>query len=145
MQYQKASLGRVIIAKIEHGDDLLEELKNLLRAEQIQAGIMFMIGALEAGSLVVGPETCAVPPEPVWKEFSDGREVLGIGTVFTEDGDPVIHLHSSLGRGDEALTGCIRKDSRVYLVVEVILMEFLDSGAVRTLDSHTGLNLLGFA
>jgi predicted DNA-binding protein with PD1-like motif len=145
MQYQKASLGRVIIAKIEHGDDLLEELKNLLRAEQIHSGVMFMIGALQAGSLVVGPETCIVPPQPVWKEFHDGREVLGIATVFTEGSEPVIHLHASLGRGEEPLTGCIRKDAQVYLVVEVILLELLDSGAIRTLDTLTGLNLLGFA
>ncbi|PKM76403.1 MAG: DNA-binding protein [Firmicutes bacterium HGW-Firmicutes-15] len=145
MQYQKASLGRVIVAKIEHGDDLLEELQNLLRTEQIQAGLMFMIGALQGGSLVVGPEDCTVPPQPVWKEFQDGRELLGMATVFTEGSEPVIHLHASLGRGEEPLTGCIRKDARVYLVVEVIVLELLDSGAIRTLDALTGLNLLGFA
>jgi len=145
MQYQKGSIGRVIIAKIEHGDDLLSELKNLLRVEQIQSGIMFMIGALQAGSLVVGPENCTVPPQPVWKEFQDGREILGVATVFTEDNEPVIHLHASLGRGDETWTGCIRKDARVYLVVEIVLLELLDSGAIRTLDPLTGLNLLGFA
>lgn len=144
MQYQKGSIGRVIIAKVEHGDDLLVELKGLLQKEAIRAGIMFMIGALEAGSLVVGPETCSVPPNPVWKEFHDGREVLGIATVFTEDNKPAIHLHASLGRGENPLTGCIRKDAKVYLVVEVIIMELLESGAVRTLDDITGLNLLGF-
>lgn len=144
MQYQKGSIGRVIIAKAEHGDDLLSELKNLLRAEQIQAGVMFMIGALQAGSLVVGPETSAIPPRPVWKNFHDGREILGIATVFTEENEPVIHLHASLGRGEEAWTGCIRKNAQVYLVAEVILLELLDSGAVRTMDDITGLNLLGF-
>jgi len=144
MKYQKGSIGRVIIAKIEHGDDLLVELKGLLQKEAIRSGIMFMIGALEAGSLVVGPQTCSVPPNPVWKKFDDGREVLGIATVFTEDHEPVIHLHASLGRGDNVLTGCIRKDAKVYLVVEVIIMELLESGAVRTLDDITGLNLLGF-
>lgn len=145
MQYQKGSIGRVIIAKIEHGDDLLAELKTLLKTEHIQAGVMFMIGALQAGSLVVGPENCTVPPQPVWKEFQDGREILGMATVFMEDNEPVIHLHASLGRGDETWTGCIRKDARVYLVVEIVLLELLDSGAIRTLDSLTGLNLLGFA
>jgi hypothetical protein len=145
MQYQKASLGRIIVAKIEHGDDLLDELKKLLQSEQIKAGVMFMIGALQTGSLVVGPETCDVPPQPVWKEFHDGREVLGIATIFTEGSEPVIHLHASLGRGDEPLTGCIRKDAQVYLVVEVILLELLDTSAIRTLDAMTGLNLLGFS
>ena len=144
MQYQKGSIGRVIVAKIEHGDDLLVELRGLLQKEEIKAGIMFMIGALQAGSLVVGPETCSVPPNPVWKEFDDGREVLGIATVFSAEEEPVIHLHASLGRGEETWTGCIRKDAQVYLVVEVIILELIDSGAVRTLDDITGLSLLGF-
>jgi len=145
MQYQKGSIGRVIVAKIEHGDDLLVELKSLLIKEEIKAGIMFMIGALQAGSLVVGPETCSVPPNPVWKAFQDGREILGIATIFSDETEPVIHLHTSLGRGEENWTGCLRKDAQVYLVVEVIILELIDSGAVRTLDALTGLTLLGFA
>ena len=145
MQYHKGSIGRVIVAKIEHGDDLLLELKGLLQKEEIKAGIMFMIGALQGGSLVVGPETCSVPPNPVWKAFQDGREILGIATIFSAENEPVIHLHTSLGRGDQAWTGCLRKDAQVYLVVEVIIMELIDSGAVRILDAITGLNLLGFA
>jgi len=145
MQYRQGSLGRIIVAKIEHGDDLLAELHKLLKVEQIQAGVMLMIGALQDGSLVVGPESCTVPPQPMWREFHDGREILGVATVFTENNEPHIHLHASLGRGDEPLTGCIRKETRVYLVVEVILWEILDSEAVRTMDELTGLNLLGFA
>jgi len=145
MQYQKGSIGRVFVAKFEHGDDLLVELKALLKKEEVKAGIMFMIGALQAGSLVVGPETCSVPPNPVWKKFADGREILGIATVFSAEEEPVIHLHASLGRGEETWTGCIRKDTQVYLVVEVIILELIDSGAMRTLDALTGMNLLSFA
>lgn len=144
MQYQQGSIGRVIVAKIEHGDDLLLELNKLLRVEHITAGLMFIIGALQKGAMVVGPETDSVPPEPVWKEFREGREVLGMATVFSADGEPVIHLHAALGRGAETWTGCVRKDTQVYLVVEVVLLELLGSGAIRTLDALTGLSLLGF-
>ncbi|MEA4925336.1 MAG: PPC domain-containing DNA-binding protein [Syntrophomonadaceae bacterium] len=145
MKYQKGSIGRVIVAKIEHGDDLLAELKILLHQEKIESGIMFMLGALQAGSLVVGPQTCSVPPDPVWKSFQDGREILGIGTVFMAGDEPVLHLHASLGRGDEVWTGCIRKEAKVYLVVEVIILELLETASLRTLDELTGMNLLGFA
>jgi len=145
MQYQKGSIGRVIVAKIEHGDDLLVELKGLLIKEEIKTGIMFMIGALQAGALVVGPETCSVPPNPVWKAFGDGREILGIATIFSDEAEPIIHLHTSIGRGEETWTGCLRKDTQVYLVVEVIILEVINSEALRTLDALTGMNLLGFA
>lgn len=144
MQYRQGTLGRIIVAKVEHGDDLLEELNNLLQTENIQSAVMFMIGALQKTSLVVGPESCTVPPQPVWKSLDDGREILGMGSVFSDGGQPVIHLHASLGRGDEPLTGCIRKEARVYLVVEVVIFEIMNSDAVRTIDDITGLNLLGF-
>jgi uncharacterized protein len=144
MQYRQGSIGRVIVAKIEHGDDLLTEINNLLQAEQLASGIMFMIGALETASLVVGPDTCAVPPQPVWKHIGDGREILGIATFFRQEDQPALHLHAALGRGEEVLTGCIRKAARVYLVVEVVVLELLGTGAARTLDAVTGLDLLGF-
>jgi uncharacterized protein len=144
MQYQQGSMGRVIVAKVEHGDDLLRELQQLLQVERIESGIMFMIGALQTGSMVVGPETNSVPPQPVWKHFKEGREILGMATVFSAGGEPVIHLHASLGRGEETWTGCIRKNAQVYLVVEVVLLELLETGAGRSPDALTGLNLLGF-
>jgi uncharacterized protein len=144
MKYQQGSIGRVIVGKIEHGDDLLQEINYLLRVEQIESGMMFMIGALQAGALVVGPETCSVPPQPIWKQFQDGREIMGIGTFFRTEGEPIVHLHASLGRGDEVWTGCIRRDTQVYLVVEVVILELLNTGAIRILDSLTGMNLLGF-
>lgn len=144
MQYRVGSIGRIVVAKIEHGDDLLLEINNILLQEKISAAVLYMIGAMQEGALVVGPQAAIVPPEPVWRNFSDGRELLGIGTVFADEQGPHIHLHASLGRGDEPLTGCIREESRVYLVVEVVIMEILNSGGVRTLDELTGLNLLGF-
>lgn len=144
MKYRQGSIGRVIVAKLEHGDDLLQEINNLLRSEGLESGILFMVGALQSGSLVVGPECCSVPPAPMWKDFSDGREVVGIATVFSQAGEPGLHFHASLGRGDEALTGCIRKGARVYLVVEVIVLELLGTGALRTLDPLTGMTMLGF-
>lgn len=144
MQYRVGSIGRVVIAKIEHGDDLLLEIEKVLVKEKIDAAVMYMIGAMQEASLVVGPKTAVVPPEPVWRKFDDGRELLGIGTAFCDESGPHIHLHASIGRGDQPLTGCIRQESHVYLVVELILLEILNTGAIRTPDEITGLDLLGF-
>jgi uncharacterized protein len=144
MQYQTGKIGRAIVARIDHGDDLLGELRKLIQAEQVKLGIMFMIGALEGAALVVGPEKATVPPEPVWKQFADGREIVGIGTVFWSEDEPVIHLHASLGRGDAVLTGCVRGESQVYLVVEVVILELADINAARSIDPSLGMSLLSF-
>lgn len=144
MQYRTGQIGRVIVAKAEHGDDLLKEIECLLRKEKVNTALLVMIGALEGADLVVGPRDCTVPPEPVWREFADGREIIGLGTVFSQAGQPAIHLHASVGKGDEVLTGCIRKGTRVYLVVEIIILELLETGAERRYDSNTMLHLLEF-
>ncbi|MGE5416370.1 MAG: PPC domain-containing DNA-binding protein [Acidobacteriota bacterium] len=144
MKYTQGSIGRVIVAKVEHGDDLLVELKGLLVKENIKSGVMLMIGALQKGAMVVGPRATAIPPDPTWKEFDNSREIVGIGTVFSDGDEPEIHLHAALGRGDGTLTGCIRKDAIVYLVVEVIILEITGTNAVKLVDELTGLKFLKF-
>ncbi len=145
MKYSQGNLGRVFIAKIEHGDDLLSAVRELAVRENLTAAVLFMIGAVQKASLVVGPREDVVPPSPVWKKFDDAHEMVGIGTLFcNENHEPEIRLHASLGRGDDIRTGCIRENAETYLVVEVIILEIVNSDAKRTLDAITGMNMLGF-
>ena len=105
MKYTVGSIGRVLVVKVEHGDDLLEEIKNLAIKENIISASLFMLGALKKASLVVGPRECTVPPEPVWASFTDGREIMGIGSIFSDGVEPVIHLHAAFGRGGQCPHG----------------------------------------
>lgn len=144
MQYSQGNIGRVFVARVDHGDDLTGELKKLALKENLEAAIIYVIGALKDASLVVGPEECSLPPTPVWRKFSDGREIIGIGNLFLDSGEPVIHLHGSLGRGDESLMGCIRGEAGVFLVAEVILLEITGTGAFREFNQLTGVKMLRF-
>jgi predicted DNA-binding protein with PD1-like motif len=142
MKYTVGSIGRVLVVKVEHGDDLLEEIKSLAVKENIGSAAFFMLGALKKASLVVGPRECTVPPEPVWARFADGREIMGIGSIFRDGTEPVIHLHAAFGRGEKALAGCVREGTEAYLVVEVVILEVLGGGAFRGEDPITGMRLL---
>lgn len=144
MQYQQGTIGRVFVAKIEHGDNLLEELKKLAQLEEVKQANFFVLGAVEKASLVVGPKECAIPPEPVWNSFADGRELLGIGTIFSDEQEAVLHLHGVFGKGEQPLMGCIRLDTRAYLLVEVIIYELLGVQAKRELDPKLGVKVLNF-
>lgn len=144
MKYSQGKVGRVFIARVEHGDNLLEEIKRLAVSENIEAGVMYVIGALRDASIVVGPEEMTLPPVPVWREFSDGREVIAIGTLFRDEEGPALHLHGAFGRGDQVLMGCVRKLSEVYLVAEVIIMELTGTGAVKSFEEASGLKMLKF-
>ena len=142
MKYQKGSIGRVFVVKMEHGDDLLKELRDLAVRENIMSAGMYMIGALKSASLVTGPKACTVPPEVKWANFTDCREIVGLGTIFHDGKEPVVHLHSVFGKGDISLTGCVRADTEVYLIVEIIIMEFIGINAVREIDPALGMKVL---
>ncbi|KJS13916.1 MAG: DNA-binding protein with PD1-like DNA-binding motif [Peptococcaceae bacterium BRH_c8a] len=144
MKYSQGELGRVFVARVEHGDDLLGELKQLVQVENVEAGVFYVIGALKEATVVTGPEKCVLPPVPMFRNFNDGREIIGLGTMFRDGEEPLFHLHGALGRGDTALMGCIRGTSEVYLVAEVILLEIKGAGAGKELDPTSGLKMLKF-
>lgn len=142
MKYSQGTYGRVFLIKFEDGYNLLESLKKVAIAEQVSAGTIMLLGGLRSAGIVTGPKTAVIPPEPMWMDVNDGREVLGIGTLFWKDDEPAIHLHGALGRGKETFTGCIRKDSSVYLVIEAVLTEIKGIQARRVMDEKSGVVML---
>ncbi len=142
MKYSQGSYGRVFLIKFDDKDNLLESLKNIARKEQVRAGTIMLLGGMRTAGIVTGPKEAVVPPEPMWLQVNDGREVLGIGTLFWKDDDPVIHLHGAMGREQETFTGCIRKDSSVYLIVEAVITEIKGIDARRVLDEKSGVVML---
>jgi predicted DNA-binding protein with PD1-like motif len=144
MRYTSARMGRIFVARVDHGEDLLGELRALLVREGISHGFMLFLGALKEGSLVTGPEEAVIPPVPHWIRFGGGWEVMGMATVYPGEGVPAIHLHASIGRGERALTGCLRETAETYLVMEVIIIEMLDLPVQKSRDEKTGLLLPEF-
>ena len=142
MRYTKGSIGRIFLLKFEDDDILLNELDKFARHEKLKAATFVFIGALKKGHIVTGPKKPVIPPEPNWKKFKDGWEVMGVGTIFTNKKGPQIHIHTSMGKKDRVITGCVRKDSKVFLVIEAIVFELKGVKATKDLDPSTGLNLL---
>ena len=137
-------MGRVFILKYEDGDSLLDGIIKVAREEKVSTGFFFLLGGMRAASMVCGPKEPVLPPEPVWQSFTDGREIAGIGSVFLKDGEPAIHLHGTVGKGDGALTGCVRKDDEVFLVVEAMLVEVTGVRAEKKISERTGIAMLEF-
>ena len=142
MKYQQGSLGRVFLLKFEDEDNLLEEIKKMAIREKIKVGTIMIVGGIRSAGMVTGPKEAVIPPDPLWADFSDAREILGFGTLFWKDDEPAIHLHGAVGRGNEILIGCIRKNSSVYLVVEAVITELVGINARRVMNEKAGLALL---
>lgn len=144
MEYRTGGIGRVFVVRFDDGDDLLECIKDLVRKEGVKAASIQLLGGMQCAGMVCGPKEPVTPPEPIWQGFSDGREVLGVGTVFLSGGEPAIHLHGAVGKDAVTLTGCIRKDAKVFLVVEAVIVELTGIQAAKVTNDRTGISMLRF-
>jgi predicted DNA-binding protein with PD1-like motif len=142
MRYREGSYGRVFLLKFDDGDDLLAEIVKIAKLEGVRAATIMLLGGMRSAGIVTGPREAVIPPEPVWFSFADGREIIGIGTLFWKENEPAVHLHGAVGRGNETHVGCVRKDSTVYLVVEAVIAEIRGIEARRSMDKRTGLAML---
>lgn len=142
MKYQVGKLGRVVVAKFEDQDDVLENLRSITKKEGISAAAFYLVGGMREGKIVVGPERDELPPTPVWRELGESHEVVGFGTIFYQDNEPKVHLHAAFGKKDSVKVGCLRENSRTFLVLEVVILELCGIHAVREFDPVSGLSLL---
>jgi predicted DNA-binding protein with PD1-like motif len=73
--------------------------------------------------------------------YGGGFEVVGFATITRGREQPHIHVHASVGRGGEALTGCLRKKATVYIVIEAVIIEIVGAAISIRKDPVTGLDL----
>ncbi len=144
MEYRQGTIGRVFIVRFDEGDPFLEELIALIRKENIRSGWFHVLGGLREADVVTGPREPTMPPDPVWSEIRGAREVFGTGSVFWDGSEPKIHLHAAMGHHGETLTGCVRKGTKVYLVLEVMLIELEGIDAARPWYEEGGFNRLTY-
>ncbi len=142
MKYQIGKPGRMIVAKFDDNDDVLENLVSIAKKENIRAGVFYLVGGMREGKIVVGPETEELPPKPVWKELGESHEVLGIGTIFWHQDEPKLHFHGAFGKKDMVKVGCLREKSETFLILEAIIIEMEGINATREIDPEIGIALL---
>jgi hypothetical protein len=141
MQYTEGKTGRVFIARVDHGEDLITTLEQFIMEHRINSGYIRFIGALQSGQIVTGPEILRLPPDPHFESFSGGWEVIGMATITPDNNHPHIHLHASIGRGGRVLTGCLRGEIITYIVIEAVITEIIGVDVQREQDPVTGLYL----
>jgi predicted DNA-binding protein with PD1-like motif len=145
MDYRKGSIGRVFIIRFDEGDLFLEGLLKIITEEKITNGWFHVLGGLREADVVIGPKEPVMPPEPVWSEVRGARETIGTGSIFWDGDEPKIHLHAALGNHGETLTACVRKGTKVYLVLELVIFEIDGIQASRPWYEEGGFNRLTFA
>ncbi len=142
MKYQVGKPGKIVVARFEDRDDVIENLSHIAKKENIRAGVFYLVGGMREGSIVVGPEKDEFPPTPVWRQLGESHEVLGFGTIFWEKEVPKIHFHGAFGKRDAVRVGCLRENSETFLVLEAIIIEIEGVTARRELDPVSNMVLL---
>jgi uncharacterized protein len=144
VKYRVGSVGRVVVARFEHGDEILTGLAEIAKRESIRAALFCLVGGIEEGRIVVGPESDVLPPVPSWREIQESHETMGIGTIFWHGEEPRIHFHGTYGKLDSVKAGCLREFAKTFLVMEAVIMEIKDIEARRSLDELSNMILLDF-
>lgn len=142
MKYQIGETGRIIVARFEDGDDILQGLTGIAKTEEIRAAVFYLVGGIREGKIVVGPQEDVLPPTPVWKKIDESHESAGVGTIFWYDDEPRIHFHGIYGKHDMVKTGCLRELAKTFIIMEAVIVEIKGVNAVRDLDPVSQMVLL---
>ena len=142
MKYQTGRMGRVIVARFEDNEDVVENLAAVARKEGFRAAAFYLLGGMREARIVVGPERDEIPPTPVWRELGESHEIVGCGTIFYQGDDPRVHFHGAFGKGDKVKMGCMRENTKTFLVLEAVIFELEGINAVREFDPISGMTLL---
>lgn len=136
----KSNSKRIIVAKLEKGEDLLEALAELAKKYELVSGFFSAIGALSKANIgfFEGGEYKSVKLE------SDLELLSCIGNVSYREGEVMVHAHAVVGdREGKAFGGHVLKGCVVSVTCEIFLVE-IDKKVIRTKDNATGLYLLDF-
>ncbi|MFP4163009.1 MAG: PPC domain-containing DNA-binding protein [Chitinispirillaceae bacterium] len=143
MEYTTGSVGRCIVIRLHEDDAVYSSIEKVATDENIDNGLVFMVGGVKNGGVVVGPQNQDERPlKPTLERFADAREIAGTGTLFRNDeGTPKLHLHAAIGKGNAPLVGCPRQGLDCWLITEVVIIEITGIDARRVKEAG-GLELL---
>ena len=140
MKSISTNIKRIIIAKIEPDEDLIDSITNLVEESKIKSGIISCIGAFKEftlGYFDLGTKSYD------YKTFKENVELIScIGNIFYKEKTPIIHLHANVGRSDySVIGGHLASPCIISVTAEVAIFE-TDIELKRKPDEKFNLNLL---
>lgn len=144
MEYKTGRAGRIIAARLFEGEDIYESIEKIAKKENVKSAAVLITGGFRQASVVVGPKTEKPKIVGNFKDFAGPGEVLGVGTIYSDDEGPKLHIHTAIGKGDQTIVGCPRGGAKTFLIAEVTIIEIEGIRAKRKFDRDKGINLLRF-
>jgi predicted DNA-binding protein with PD1-like motif len=131
--------GRLLIGKLDHGADLLEEITAICRDGGILLGRVQAIGAVQKVRLAYYNQQDKTYE---FFELNEPLEILSLtGNVSIKDGRPMVHAHVVLSNARGESFGGHLASGTVVFAGECMVEEFIGQEYVRGHDETTGLPL----
>ena len=139
MEYRRFQ--NTIVARIDKGEEILEQVKRIARKEQIKLASVQALGAVSQFTAGVFKTE---EKEYIANEFTGSFEIVSLtGTVNTMNGEFYCHLHMSAGNHKGEVFGGHLNKALVSATCEMIIT-VIDGTVDRYFDEEIGLNLFGF-
>lgn len=139
MEYRR--FGNTIIARMDRGEEILEQVKAIALREQIRLASVSALGAVD--EFTVGVYKTG-EKKYLANDFSGSFEIVSLtGTINTMNGAFYCHLHMSAGDEQGHVFGGHLNEAFVSATCEMVVLPM--AGQVeRAFDEETGLNLFRF-
>jgi len=136
----ETKIGRVFVARIMPDEDLIDAIKEIVKKHNIKAGLINVIGALK--KFTVGYFDLNTK-EYKFKTFEEDVELISsMGNISYKDGEPIIHMHISVGKDDYGIIGGhLSQPSIISITGEVYIYEIAQK-LNRVNDPQFNLSLL---
>ncbi|MFX0081638.1 MAG: PPC domain-containing DNA-binding protein [Candidatus Hodarchaeota archaeon] len=140
MKSIESKIKRVIIGKIEPDEDLIESIIQMIKLHDIKSGLVNCIGALKKYTIGYFDVDSK---KYLQKTFDEYIELVScMGNISFKDGEPVVHLHISIGTKDyNIFGGHLFQPSIISITGEVYIFE-IDKKLNRVNDPQLNLSLL---
>ncbi len=131
---------RVIVGKVEPNEDLIDAILEMVKYHDIKSGLVNCIGALKEFTLGYFDIESKQYKNKTFNEYVE--LVSCVGNIAYKDGEPLIHLHVSVGTRDyKIIGGHLNKPSIISVTGEVCIIE-IDQQLNRANDPRFNLSLL---
>jgi len=139
MWHQTGERGRIWIGRVPFRSDLLESIQQFAGQEKINCARVEVIGAVEKAVISYYDQD---KREYQDIEFDQHLEILNcLGNLSLRDGQPVAHLHVTLGDSEGNVKGGHLQKGSVVFAGEFIIEEIVGPDLHREHDPETDLPL----
>jgi hypothetical protein len=138
-QYAEARPAGILIGRLDHGADLLEQLNAVCNRENVRLGRVEAIGAVRKARLGFYNQQNR---EYEFLTFDRPMEITKLaGNVSLKDGKPFVHAHVTLADENGAACGGHLAEGTEVFACEFVVHPYEGAELSRAYDEPTGLPL----